>query len=127
MELPESLWTDDEDRRLARLTADAWQPFPIILTDRLANSVYLNAPAEAVLAAPAEALLNRAAVSLLGFHDCASPAGLHEALLGEGPPWRGAAVLDGRAPGSRFFVEASAVVRASSFVCGIIRIGKPLA
>ena len=123
---PDELWQDDDERRLARQLAEAFDEFPIILTDRLANSVYLSPPAEAIFGDRAEALVNRLALSLLGYgHKERVPPGLLEALLGEGKPWRGVVAIKGSSELPRLhFVEASAVVCDGRLVTGLLRIGE---
>lgn len=95
---------------------------PVVLTDKLTNSLWFSDPAEELFGERAEALVNRVAFSLLGFEDREKqPTRLVDALLGEADPWRGVVHL--QVPGGTrlTFVEASAISRDGTFIAGILR------
>ncbi len=123
MLFPADLWNDPADREIVGRTVDLFESTPLLLTDRLTNSVFFNDPAEALYGEAAEAIVNRAAWSLLGFDfSSAAPTALEAALLGSGDPWKGIVRLPDGAPR---FCEASAVVRDGRLVCGMIRFAAP--
>jgi hypothetical protein len=120
--IPDELWSDARDRELVGQTTELFAAVPLVLTDRLSNSVWFNAPAEALFRDRAEAIVNRAAWSLLGFgFAAAAPDRLMAALLGEGPPWKGMVRPEGNPAARPEFCEASALVREGRLVCGILR------
>lgn len=122
MEFPHHLWEETEDRVLAEALVPMFESYALVLTDRLANTVYLNPRAEALFGDRAGALVNRLSFSLLGYGERdAVPEALTNALLGEGAPWRGVALIHG-ADGPPHFVEASAVRRGGRLVCGVLRL-----
>lgn len=125
MRFPIELWNDPADAALATATAEGFSFFPIILTDRLANAVFINECAETIFRDRAEALVNRTTLSLLGFEkaECL-PEGLTKALMATGAPWRGVVMLDVAGEQERRYVEASAVHRDGVLVCGILRIAE---
>ncbi|MDX2177225.1 MAG: hypothetical protein SF028_12230 [Candidatus Sumerlaeia bacterium] len=119
MEFPAHLWDDPADRELARGAADLFADAPLVLTDRLANSVFLSPAAERLLGDRAPALVNRACYSLLGFDSGERPPdALATALLGEREPWKAMVLLAGRG----CHVEASAIRRGARLVCGVLRL-----
>ena len=126
MDLPTNLWSDDAARELVSQTVELFRDSPLILTDRLTNSVYVNEPAAALLGDRGEALVNRTAFSLLGLGVSEKmPEPLEKALLGDGPPWRGIVRLckvDNPDESPHIFCEASAINRHGSHVCGILRL-----
>lgn len=119
---PEEIWPDPNDRQLVQDLIAVFSSTPLVITDKLTNSLWLSDSAESLLGERAEALVNRVSYSLLGFEDREKqPARLVDALLGEGDPWRGVVHLP-TATGTRLvFVEASAVSREGRFVCGVLR------
>jgi hypothetical protein len=125
MRFPIELWTDPADAALATATAEGFAFFPIILTDRLANAVFINEAAESIFRDRAEALVNRTTLSLLGFEkaDCL-PEGLTLALQAKSGPWRGVVMLDVAGGAERRYIEASAVHRDGELICGILRIAE---
>jgi len=134
MDLPISLWNDETERDLVAQTVDLFHDSPLILTDRLTNSVFVNEQAAALLGDRGEALVNRTAYSLMGFGMADQlPQPLEQALMGDGPPWRGIVRLSDVESGkavSHAFCEASAIHRNGSLVCGILRLtpsGSPVA
>lgn len=122
MRLPVELWPDPRDRQLVEDLVAGFSHLPVVLTDRLTNSIWLSGPAEELLGERAEALVNRVSYSLLGFGEREKqPQGVVDALLGTDRPWKGALHLPS-GDGSRLsFVEASAIVREGQFVCGVLR------
>ncbi len=123
MELPLEIWESDEDRQLVSAAVETFGAVPLILTDKLTNSVFLNAPAEVAFEERAEALVNRVAYSLLGFGKREhAPAGLAVALLGEAGPWRGVVEVPTPTGWSRRVAEASAIVQGERFICGLVRL-----
>lgn len=123
MELPIEIWESDEDRQLVSAALETFASVPLIVTDKLTNSVYLNPAAEEVCGERAEALVNRVMYSLLGFGKREhAPSGLAVALLGEAGPWRGVVEVPTATGWSRRVAEASAVVRNGRFVCGLVRL-----
>jgi len=123
LELPASLWPQPADLQLASDMAALFDASPLILTDRLANSLYLNAAAEELFGERAEALVNRLSFSLLGFGNREKvPGGLEEALLGRGAPWRGVVQVQAADGPLARFAEASAIRRGDLLVCGVIRL-----
>jgi len=125
MRFPIELWTDPADAVLAAATAEGFAFFPIILTDKLANAVFINEAAESIFRDRAEALVNRTTFSLLGFEklECL-PEGLTLALQARSTPWRGVVQLDVTGGQERRYVEASAVHRDGELVCGLLRIAE---
>lgn len=120
MQFPDSLWTNPEDREIVRRIVDLFDDSPLVLTDRLTNSVYFNAAGEALFSDRGESIVNRAAYSLLGFEaETAIPAALSRALLGEGDAWKGAVHPEGH--DAKMLCEASAVRRDDRLLCGVIR------
>lgn len=127
MDFPDVLWDDDRDRALARQLVVLFADVPLVLTDRLTNSIYLNEAAEALLDQRAEAVVNRAAYSLLGYGASeAAPPALADALLGAGQPWRSVVRVYADDELGQAVCEASAVRRGEEFVCGVLRLA-PLA
>ena len=127
MDLPFNLWSDDADRELVSQTVELFSDTPLVLTDRLTNSVFVNGPAAVLLGDRGEALVNRAAYSLLGFGAADKlPEPIEKALLGDGPPWRGLVrpAVEGIPAESvnPLFCEASAINRHGVLVCGILRL-----
>ncbi len=126
MELPHQLWKEDEDRALVFQTVELFHDAALILTDGLANSVFVNEEAAGLFRERGEALVNRAAYSLLGFGTSEKlPAPLESALLAQGPPWRGIVRLGTvEHPGNptTALCEASAINRRGTLVCGILRL-----
>lgn len=120
MNFPAELWSDEQDRRVVLQAVELLVAIPLVLTDKLTNSVYFNAPAEELFCDSGEAIVNRAAFSLLGFgsHE-KMPPGLPKALLGECDPWRGIVHPDGGS--GPIFCEASTARRQGRFLCGILR------
>lgn len=124
MDFPYQLWQDPDDQRLVRDAIALFTGQPLIVTDEIANSVYLNAEAENLYQESAGALVNRLSFSLLGFGNRAgAPPALVNALLGDGPSWSGAVDLSGENEPPRWhFVQASAVKRSERFVSGLVRL-----
>lgn len=123
MDFPNELWDDDRDRALARQLADLFVEAPLVLTDRLTNSIYLNTAAEDLLGQRAAAIVNRAAYSLLGFGAAESaPATLADALLGRADSWRSVVHLFADDELGQAVCEASAIMRGGQFVCGVLRL-----
>jgi hypothetical protein len=122
--LPLELWNEEEDRRMVESAAALFDHDPVIFTDQLTNSVWLNPPAEELLNDDAEALVNRTASSLLGFgNGDKAPAPLEAALLGRSDPWKAVVNLPREeAPPAPAYCEASAVLRGERLVCGIVRL-----
>ncbi|MCC5876792.1 MAG: hypothetical protein JJU11_11285 [Candidatus Sumerlaeia bacterium] len=122
MRFPDDIWPDPTDRQLVDDLVSMFVDTPIILTDKLTNSLWFSDPAEELFGERAEAIVNRVAYSLLGFEDREKqPVRLVSALLGEDDPWRGVVHLP-VAEGTRLaFVEASAICRDGVFVCGVLR------
>ena len=131
MDFPDVLWDDERDRALARQLVVLFADVPLVLTDRLTNSIYLNEAAEALLGQRAEAVVNRAAYSLLGYGASeAAPAALADALLGRGESWRSVVRVYADDELGQAVCEASAVQRGGVFVCGVLRLaplGAPVA
>lgn len=128
MQLPSTLWEDPQDLALVEATAQLFASEPLLLTDILTNTVFLNREAERFLGGRAEDLVNRVTASLLGF-DTASqklPARMIEALHGKGDPWKGFVGVPTAAGAVPSMVEASAIVRGGRLVCGVVRV-KPAA
>ena len=122
MDLPNELWDHDADRALAHQLVELFVDVPVVLTDRLTNSIYLNEAAERLLGQRAEAVVNRAAFSLLGFGSGEStPQGLVDALLGQAPSWRSVVRLFADESLGHAVCEASAVCRGEHHVCGVLR------
>lgn len=123
MRFPEELWQDPTERRLLADLLALFPSDPVVLTDRLTNSVYFSPAAEALFAAEGDAITNRVAASLLGFGARESaPKALDAALLGESAPWRAAVEPFGEGPvGTRVVCEASAVRGPRGFVAGLLR------
>lgn len=122
MDFPGELWDHEDERALARQLSELFVDVPLVLTDRLTNSIYLNAAAEEMLGQRAEAVVNRAAYSLLGFGVAESaPPALTEALLGRADSWRSVVRLFADDPMGQAVCEASAVSRGGDFVCGVLR------
>lgn len=118
MRFPAELWDIESDRQVVEEFLEAFATFPIVLTDRLANTVYFNARAEVLFGERAEEIVNRLSFSLLGYgRKDQAPGGLTEALLGDAGPWRGIAEV----AEVRLFIEASAMRRDGRFLCGVIR------
>lgn len=121
LELPVSLWKIEDYERVKDLAA-LFSDQPLILTDNLANAVYLNERAEDLFQERAEALVNRLSFSLLGFNDARPVSeGLKKTLLGKAPPWRGIVHFPEPVKSIRI-VDASAIVRPSRLIAGVIRI-----
>jgi hypothetical protein len=123
LEFPSSLWSAESDRLMAQELVGAFQNEPIILTDELANVVYVNPMAEKLFDENAEALVNRLVFSLLGFGKKGMiPKTLEKALLGEEVPWRGVVDLADAPPTKYFFAHGSAIQAGKHFICGVIRL-----
>jgi hypothetical protein len=87
MRFPIELWTDPADAALATATAEGFAFFPIILTDRLANAVFINEAAESIFRDRAEALVNRTTLSLSGIRKGGlPPRGIDAGAAGEERP-----------------------------------------
>jgi PAS domain-containing protein len=124
LELPTGLWSDPEDLRLIDQALGLFPSEPVLLTDRLTNTVYLNPEAERLLGERGEGLVNRVAFSLLGIEKGGrQAAAVADALLGKGHAWRGVVYPEGREDRKPVFCEASAIKRAGRLVCGILRLG----
>jgi hypothetical protein len=127
LRFPAELWPDPVDSQRILALADAFADHPLLLTDKLANTVYMTNPVETLFGDRNEALINRLALSLLGFgeRDRVAP-GLVEALTGEAGPWRGIVQAQTAAGPLPIFAEVSAAKRPDGrLLCGIIRLGKP--
>jgi hypothetical protein len=124
MDFPTDLWTEEADRRLLDDLLGLFEGEPVVLVDRLLNSVHFNAAAEGLFAARGEAIVNRSAFSLLGLGEREqAPESLVAALLGEGAPWRGGVRAIGEdAGGAPAFCEATAIVRDGHHVAGVLRL-----
>lgn len=123
MRFPTELWNDPADCALAKQLADAFAAVPLMLTDKLTNTIFVNEAAEALYGERAEAIINRVAASLLGFGEKANhPDRLVAALLGEAAPWKGAVRVDAVPAPRLVYVEASAVRRGDRLVCGVVRL-----
>ncbi len=123
MKFPNELWSDPKDRELVSAIADAFTDEALLLTDQLINIVWVSPKAEELFQERGEAIVNRLTFSLLGMDD--SPPQLDclkRALSGESAPWRGRAKLDSQ---RETFLEASALIGPSGFLCGIIRLKGP--
>ncbi len=122
VDFPKSLWQDPNDLTLVEQMTEFLADVPMILTDRLANSVFFNPAAERLFDQDGEAIVNRAAFSLLGFGTTGkTPPGLTEALLGKKAPWRGAVQIESTDKQPPVFCEASAIMRDNCFICGVLR------
>ena len=120
---PTELWNDPADCALAEQLAQAFDAGPLLLTDKLTNTIFVNEAAEALYGERAEAIVNRVAASLLGFGEKANhPDRLVAALLGEAAPWKGAVRVEAVAGARLVYVEASAVRRGEQLVCGVVRL-----
>ncbi len=123
MQLPAELWESEQDRHLVQGAVKAFDTTPLIVTDKLTNSVFLNARAEELFGERAEALVNRVTYSLLGFGTRENaPKDLPAALLGQTQPWHGVVEINTTNGVRRHAAEASAVLRDGHFVCGLIRL-----
>lgn len=126
MRFPDELWPELPQGAMVRAFVEAFSESPIILTDRLLNSVYFTEPAERLFAERAEAIVNRLALSLLGFgeKDRIVP-GLVEALSGTADPWEGIVNLQAAEGPLSVYIQASSIrERDGQLIAGIIRIGK---
>ncbi|CAN5200571.1 hypothetical protein BH09SUM1_BH09SUM1_24530 [soil metagenome] len=122
MQIPVALYPNPNDLALVEDLVAAFSAVPVILTDKLTNSVFLNEEAELLFGDDAASLVNRLGLSLLGFgHKDRIPAALTAALLGEGLPWRGMINLGTPDLPRLVFAEASAIARPGHFVAGVIR------
>ncbi len=124
MNLPKELWPDSHNLMMIEDLIMMFDDKPLILTDELANSVYLNEHAEILLGDRAEALVNRLSFSLLGFGKAARvPESLANALAGEAAPWRGVVNLSADPTKSKYhFAEISAIKSPEKTLCGVIRL-----
>jgi hypothetical protein len=124
LRFPAELWENEQEREMAHALAQAFSQQPLILTDRLANTVYFTPSAEALFHDRGEAIVNRLLFSLLGYGErTCIPTGLKEALLGEARPWRGVVHLGtGTDDPHTRVAEASAVMNGERFVCGVLRL-----
>lgn len=106
---------------------DLFADQPLILTDRLANSIYFNPGAEALFAERGEALVNRVLFSLLGLGERSTvPPRLVEALDGSGAPWKGVVQPPDVNGECAMLCEVSAIGQGEAFLCGMVRL-RPLA
>ncbi|MEO8377899.1 MAG: hypothetical protein ABI579_09540 [Candidatus Sumerlaeota bacterium] len=123
MRFPGELWETETDRQVILQFVDAFAGHPLVLTDKLANTIFFNAEAEALYADRGEAIVNRLSFSLLGYGGKKDkvPSGLTPALLGEGVPWRGIVNLSESETPKLHFVEASAIRAPGRLLCGVIR------
>lgn len=122
MDFPESLFPNPAHRELILGALALFEDQPLFLTDRLANTIYFNGPAEGLFAERGEAIVNRAVFSLLGMGDhTAHPPALVEALEGNGPPWKAVAQLPLEPP-CICVCEASAIRDADTHLCGMVRL-----
>ena len=122
MQIPQELWSDKDERRLVTDAAKLFEDLPIVLTDNLANSIWMNERAEELFGDSAEALVNRAAFSLLGFGSAGeAPDALAEALLGKRGPWKAFVNVETAVGPKALFCEASAICRGEDLICGILR------
>lgn len=118
MRFPEELFTAEE-RPLVTGVLDLFRQRPLVLTDRLTNSIYLNPPAEELFGLDGESIVNRAAYSLLGFGESDKlPLPVADALLGDTDAWRSLVTPPGGHP---VFCEASCVRIGDAFVAGLLR------
>lgn len=123
MKFPAELWIDPRHRQAVQDLTTFLDSAPLILTDQLANAVYLSDAAAELLEDRSEALVNRQIFSLLGYGEKSNgPAGFLEAItLPQATPWRGV-VRFGEAAR---FVEASGTFADGQLLCGVVRIGAP--
>jgi hypothetical protein len=120
--LPLESWPGEQERALVTGLLAALAGRPVALTDGLANTLWFSPEAESLFGERAEAIVNRVAFSLLGFgKNDRLPPGLKEALLGEGPAWRGIVKPEGR--GEQTFLEASCIQQNGRLLCGVLRFG----
>ncbi|MEQ8821062.1 MAG: hypothetical protein RLY93_12535 [Sumerlaeia bacterium] len=125
MRFPSELWACGEQARMASSLAELMAAEPLILTDRLTNSIYFNPPAEALFGATGEELVNRVTFSLLGMDGGAQPPppAMVAALLGEAGPWKALLHLPAEGGARTVICEASAVKdRTGELICGVIRL-----
>lgn len=122
MRFPDELWDNPSERAIIQQFVDAFAAYPLVLTDKLANTIYFNQSAESLFQDHAEAIVNRLSFSLLGFGRKETvPPGLISALLGEGAPWRGVVnIADADSP-RHLFIEASAIRTREKLLCGVVR------
>jgi len=120
MEFPEELWKTEQEKQLIFQALDLFEHQPVIITDQLANSVFLNKKAEELYGQRGEAIVNRAVFSLLGFDSFEGmPQKLVDGLSGNGEVWRGF-VKHPTEQNKICFAEASAIVH-ENLKCGMIR------
>ena len=125
MEIPLDLWESQEDQQRVVDLITLFEADPLILTDSLANVIYLNDLALGLFTDRAGALINRLSFSLLGFGERTDvPQPFVNALTGEGPAWRGMMNIGtDRTPNIRM-INASAVAKEDHFVCGVLRLAR---
>ncbi|MCC6545963.1 hypothetical protein IT570_02255 [Candidatus Sumerlaeota bacterium] len=122
MRFPVELWETDLECQIIRQFLDAFAGHPVMLTDKLANTVFFTPEAEELLADRGEAIVNRLSFSLMGFGSKDRvPPGLTAALLGESVPWRGVVNLSSDDSPRLRFAEASAIRSPGRFLCGVVR------
>lgn len=126
MRFPEELWPDSSECLAVRALVDGFPDAALILSDKLANTLYFSPAAEALFGDRAEAIVNRLTLSLLGFGERDRvPQSLLAALLGESGPWEGIVHLQTAAGPRQAFASISAIRRRDgSLLAGVVRIGK---
>ena len=91
MRFPIELWNSDSDRVLILTALAETASGPLVVIDRLGNTVFFNDAAERLWGERAEALVNRAIVSLLGLDRRRNLADEWGRLLETGKGWEGIA------------------------------------
>jgi len=125
LEFPHEIWTDEEKRAAVRGAVDLFADRALLVTDELANTVYLSPEAEKVFGDRAEALVNRLSFSLLGFGNRSEvPKAMVEAINGEGPPWKGLVNVGGGEPPNWYLAEMSSAGKGKQFIAGFILLEK---
>jgi len=106
---------------MVRAMADLFDDQPLVLTDRLLNTIYFSPAAEELFRDRGEAIVNRALFSILGLDDRNHiPPRMVEALSGKAGPWKAVMNLPGRpAP---WVCEASCVRDGEMLLCGVVRL-----
>lgn len=121
LQFPAELFVDERQRQAVLDFVEAFAHRPLLLTDRLCNSIYINPAAEDLFAARAEEIVNRLAFSLMGYsHLVRTPPRMTEALLAQGDPWRGVVPLEQGPPIGWHFAEVSCISMDGTLVCGVV-------
>ena len=121
MQFPAELFDDPRHRQAVSDFIEAFAERPMLLTDKLCNTIYINDAAETLFAARAEEIVNRLAFSLMGYsHLMRTPPRMTEALLAQGDPWRGVVPLEPGPPIGWHFAEVSSITIDGALVCGVV-------